>query len=202
MKRTLSIILGGVGLLAVIFGITTAVEYNALSKNHEDIAYRKSEIVNSLETRDSTLEQLASAVDAAIDLETSIYEMITDAREAYAAAAAGQDYKAIIEADTLSSLAISELLAVIEDNPDVQSIEVIEGYMASIESLENTLKVARRNYNESVRDYNTSVRLFPKNIFASMFGFDTQMPYWSPNPDTGEGDIEVSGISYSGADAS
>jgi len=135
MKKILLISLGIVGLLAVIFGITTAVEYNVLVGQHEDISYQKSQIVNSLETRDSTIEGLAAAVDSAIGLETSGYELITAARLAYADASDGDDLEAIIEADVLSSLALSELYAIIEDNPDLQSIDTIELLMANIESL-------------------------------------------------------------------
>jgi len=199
MKKILLISLGLVGLLAVIFGITTAVEYNVLVTQHEEISYQKSQIVNSLETRDSTIAGLASAVDTAIGLETSVYEMITAARTAYAEASDNDDLNAIIEADVLSSLALSELYAIIEDNPELQSIDTIETFMANIESLENALKVARGDYNASVRDYNVSVRKFPRVMFASMFGFESQMPYWSPDPDTGNGTITVSGVDYSGA---
>lgn len=199
MKKVLLIVLGVVGLLAVIFGITTAVEYNVLVGQHEEISYSRSQIVNSLQTRDSTLEGLTLAVGEAIELETSIYEMITAARAAYAEAKENNDLEAIIEADVLSSLAISELYAVIEDNPELQSIDTIEALMANIESLENALKVSRTDYNTSVREYNVSVRKFPRNIFANMFGFESKMPYWSPDPDTGDGDITVDGVDYNSA---
>ncbi|MFA5481220.1 MAG: LemA family protein [Bacilli bacterium] len=202
MKKILGIVLGAVGLLAVIFGVMTAIEYNALATKHESVAYQKSQIVNSLETRDSTLGQLVVAVEAAIDIETSVYEMITNARESFATASSGEDYAAIIEADQLSALAITELYAVIEDNPDLQSIDTIEGLMVTIESLENQLKVARTDYNTAVRDYNTSIRTFPRNMFAAMFKFESSMPYWSANPETGDGEIVVSGISYNAVHAS
>ncbi|NCA96568.1 MAG: LemA family protein [Bacteroidia bacterium] len=199
MKKILLISLGIVGLLAVIFGITTAVEYNVLVGQHEEIKFQKSQVINSLETRDSTIEGLAAAVDTAIGLETDVYEMITGARVAYAEASDSGDLEAIIEADVLSSLALSELYAVIEDNPELQSIDTIETFMANIESLENALKVARGDYNAAVRDYNVSVRKFPRIMFANMFGFESQMPYWTPDPETGDGTITVSGVDYSSA---
>ncbi|MFA5421588.1 MAG: LemA family protein [Bacilli bacterium] len=199
MKKIVLIVVGVIGLLAAIFGITTAVEYNVLVGQHEEISYSRSQIVNSLETRDETLAGLATAVDAAIELDQAIYDMITAAREAFATASENNDLEAIIAADNLSSVALTELYAVIEDNPDIKSQEAIQTLMANIESLENALKVSRSDYNESVREYNVSVRKFPRNIFANMFQFEDKMPYWSPDPDTGEGEIPDVLDAYSNA---
>lgn len=202
MKKILIIVLAVLGVLGITFGIMTASEYNTLFRRQENVAYNKSQIVNSLQTRDSTLNQLAAAVDAAVGLDVAVYTMITNARSALSTAVADDDYTAIIEADVLSSLAISELYAVIEDNPDVQSMEVIVGFMATIESLENALKVSRTDYNTAVATYNTAVGTFPHNLFAKMFKYADRLPYWAADTESGSGEITIStpaGLARNGA---
>lgn len=73
--------------------------------------------------------------------------------------------------------ALSRLLAVSENYPDLKANENFRDLQAQLEGTENRIAVARRNYNEIARAYNTSIRKFPTNIFAGMFGF-SQKPYF------------------------
>lgn len=68
--------------------------------------------------------------------------------------------------------ALSRLLAVTENYPELKANENFQTLQAQLEGTENRISVERRNFNDVARAYNTSIRRFPKNIFAGMFGFE------------------------------
>jgi len=72
--------------------------------------------------------------------------------------------------DALSQ-SIGRLLVSVEAYPDLKANANFRELQAQLEGTENRISVERRAYNEAVQDYNTTVRSFPKNIMASMFGF-------------------------------
>lgn len=73
--------------------------------------------------------------------------------------------------DGLSS-ALSKLMVVVERYPDLKANENFRDLQAQLEGTENRIAVERRNFNESVKGYNAFIRLFPKSIYANMFGFE------------------------------
>ena len=70
------------------------------------------------------------------------------------------------------SSALSRLLVTVEKYPDLKANENFRELQAQLEGTENRISVARRDYNEAARKYNTTLRSFPKNILAGMFGFE------------------------------
>jgi LemA protein len=70
------------------------------------------------------------------------------------------------------SSALGRLLVTVEKYPDLKANENFKELQAQLEGTENRISVARRDYNEAARKYNTSLRSFPKNILAGMFGFE------------------------------
>jgi LemA protein len=70
------------------------------------------------------------------------------------------------------SSALSKLLVTVEKYPDLKANENFKELQAQLEGTENRISVARRDYNDASRQYNTSLRSFPKNILASLFGFE------------------------------
>ena len=70
------------------------------------------------------------------------------------------------------SSALSRLLVTVEKYPDLKANENFKELQAQLEGTENRISVARRDYNEAARKYNTTLRSFPKNILAGMFGFE------------------------------
>lgn len=73
--------------------------------------------------------------------------------------------------------ALSRLLAVTENYPELKANENFQTLQAQLEGTENRISVERRNFNDVARAYNASIRRFPKNIFAGMFGFEKR-PYF------------------------
>ena len=66
------------------------------------------------------------------------------------------------------------MLVTVEDYPDIKANENFRDLQVQLEGTENRISVERRSYNEAVQDYNTTVRRFPNNIVASIFGFKTK----------------------------
>lgn len=68
--------------------------------------------------------------------------------------------------------ALSRLLAITENYPDLKANQNFLELQAQLEGTENRINVARKNFNDAAKTYNTTIRRFPKNILAGMFGFD------------------------------
>ena len=68
--------------------------------------------------------------------------------------------------------ALGKLLAITENYPDLKANQNFLELQAQLEGTENRINVARKNFNDAAKAYNTTIRRFPKNILASMFGFD------------------------------
>jgi len=75
------------------------------------------------------------------------------------------------------SSALSRLLVTVEQYPDLKANQNYLDLQSQLESCENSIANARREFNETAREYNTTVRRFPGNIIAGMFGFDKK-PYF------------------------
>jgi LemA protein len=75
--------------------------------------------------------------------------------------------------------ALSRLMVVVENYPDLKSNENFRDLQAQLEGTENRITVARNRYIKSVSDYNTTVRIFPNNLTARMFGY-TVKPTFQP----------------------
>lgn len=73
--------------------------------------------------------------------------------------------------------ALSRLLAVTENYPELKANENFKELQVQLEGTENRISVERRNFNKTTREYNTAIRRFPRNIVAGMFGFEKH-PYF------------------------
>ena len=113
------------------------------------------------ETFDAVVSARAKATQMTIDIEDLTPEKI----EAYQ------------KAQGAVGSALSRLLAVTENYPELKANENFKELQAQLEGTENRISVERRKFNETAREYNTSIRRFPKNIVASMFGFEKR-PYF------------------------
>ena len=179
MKKGLVIGLSVLGVVVLVSGIVTASEYNALVNADVDVQLKSAGILTSLAARNSLIDQLVTTAGAYLDHESEVYAMITDARIEYTDAVASGSYTDLINADAATSLALSSLLAVVEDTPELSGIEAITSLMGAMETREYVLQVSRSDYNDAVATYNASIRRFPRIIFARMFGFSDPKPYWS-----------------------
>lgn len=181
MKKALLIVIGVLAVFVVVIGISLITGYNSLVDVDEDISAKYAQIENRLQERHDKIGQIIAAVDGLQAHAEEIYNAITAARQAYADAILSGDMDALIAADAGEAIALTQVLAVVEDNPLISATGGYYALIDEISSMESALSIARRDYNEAVQDYNVAVRKFPKVLYASLFGFEKEMPYWKIN---------------------
>lgn len=164
MNKSVWIILAVVALI-VVFGISS---YNGLVSMNENVNGKWSQIENMLQRRADLIPNLVSTVKGYAAHEQQAIQAVADAR-AKLAGAAGPAAKA--QADGELSSALSRLLVVVENYPNLKADQNFRALMDELSGTENRIAVARKDYNDAVQGYNTKIRSFPTSIFAGMLGF-------------------------------
>ncbi|MGE5474444.1 MAG: LemA family protein [Ignavibacteriales bacterium] len=160
--------------LVVFLVIPLISGYNNLVALKTDCESKIAQVDNNLQRRSDLIPNLVATTKGYALHESKVMADIANAR-AQLAGAKTADSK--ISADAELSGAISRLLLIKENYPDLKANQQFQSLMDQLEGTENRLAVSRRDYNESVRTYNTSISVFPANIYAGMFGFK-QLPYY------------------------
>ena len=163
-----TIVLIGIVVVLGLFGMTLMSSYNGLVAQQEQVNGKWSQIENMLQRRTDLIPNLVNTVKGFAAQEKSVIDSVTNAR-AKLAGAQGPAAKA--QANGEMNSALSRLLVVVENYPQLKSDKTFIGLMDELSGTENRIAVARRDYNDAVQSYNTAVRTFPKSIIAGMFNF-------------------------------
>ncbi|MFP3960458.1 MAG: LemA family protein [Spirochaetaceae bacterium] len=163
-----------VGVILVI--LIAAVSWyvgarNSLVEMEERINGAWSEVENQLQRRSDLIPNLVNTVRGFADQEEEVFTSIADARARLAGAEGVQETAESYEG--LQS-ALSRLLVVVEDYPELRSNENFIRLQDELAGTENRIAVARRRYNETVEAYNARIRRFPTAIIASQLGFEAR----------------------------
>lgn len=161
--------IGGFFLFIFIVFSSLAGFYNSLVTQRTEVQTQRAQIEAQLQRRFDLVPSLVGAVKGAMKQEQKVFQAIADARTHYAGAQAGSQDK--LNAANQYDSAISRLLVVMENYPQLKSIDTVQNLMVQLEGTENRISVARQRYNESVQPYNNSVQYFPGSLLANMFGF-------------------------------
>ena len=153
--------------------------YNKFTSQEETVKAQWSEIQNQLQRRNDLIGNLVETVKGYAAQEREIYTQIAESRAKLAAAKTPADQ---IEAANQQSAALSRLLVIVENYPQLKSDQTFIRLMDEISGTENRIAVARGRYNEAARTYNTLRRSFPSNVTAKVFGFD-EYPYFEAPAD-------------------
>lgn len=164
MNKTAIIVLVVVALLAV-FGFSS---YNGLVGANESVNGKWSQIENQLQRRSDLIPNLVNTVKGFAAQEKEIIQSVADARSKLAGAN-GPAAKA--QANGELNGALSRLLVVVENYPQLKSDANFRQLMDELAGTENRIAVARQDYNNAVQSFNTKIRSFPTNMFAGMMGF-------------------------------
>ncbi|QAT39454.1 LemA family protein [Clostridium sp. JN-9] len=173
MNKTLKTILIIIAVLAVII-LPIAGTYNSMISLEQQVNTSESNIDTQLQRRSDLIPNLVETVKGYAAQEKGIYTDIANARAKLAGAQTVTD-KA--NADSQLSSALSRLLVVVENYPDLKSSQNFRDLSVALEGTENRISVARQQYNNAVNEYNTSIRKFPNSIIAGIFRFN-EKPYY------------------------
>ena len=174
MKKLL-IPIGVLIAVIVIIAIMIVPRYNSLVNLDEEVNQKESQIETQLQRRGDLIPNLVSTVQGYASHEEEIFTDIADARSRLASASG--DVEELAEANNEMTSALSRLLAISENYPDLQASEQFTGLRDELAGAENRIAVARQDYNTAVQDYNRNTRTFPGNIIAGIFNFD-EKPYF------------------------
>ena len=155
--------------------------YNSLQQGDEGIKAAWSEVVNQYQRRADLVPNLVKTVKAYATHEKEVFEQVTEARSKVGSLNVTADVlndeaalKKFQEAQATMGSALGRLLAVSENYPQLKADGVYRDLQAQLEGTENRITVARGRYIKEVQDYNVTVRSFPSNLTASLFGFSTK----------------------------
>lgn len=174
MKAAL-VVLGVVLLAALLIGGSLMTTRNELVTEREAVNAAWSQVDVVLQRRLDLIPNLVETVKGAATHEEKTIGEVTEARAAMMGARTPQEK---IDANTKLDGALSRLMLVVENYPNLKANENFLRLQDELAGTENRIAVERRKYNEVVQKYNTDIELFPKNIAASMFGFHREDAYF------------------------
>ena len=174
MKKS-TIIIIAVAVIAVIWGISS---YNGLVSMDEGVQTKWADVETQYQRRADLIPNLVNTVKGYAAHESETLQAVVDARAKATSVnidpsnMSAEQIANFQKAQDGVSSALSRLLVTVEKYPDLKANENFKELQAQLEGTENRISVARRDYNESARKYNTTLRSFPKNILAGIFGFE------------------------------
>ncbi|MCX6779443.1 MAG: LemA family protein [Candidatus Magasanikbacteria bacterium] len=171
MTKQSKIVLGVVVLVVVIIVGYLVGTYNGLVKGREGVDAAWAQVEAQYQRRFDLVPNLVESVKGVMKQEQKVFGDLAEARTRYAGAQTSEDK---VGAANQMEGALARLLVVMENYPQLKSAEATQTLMAQLEGTENRISVERSRYNETVKNYNVSVKVFPRNILAGWFGFSTR----------------------------
>ena len=150
--------------------------YNDLQRQDEGIKAAWSEVVNQYQRRADLVPNLVNTVKGYAQQEQTVLTEVTNARANVGSIKATPElindpvaFQKFIQAQNQLQSALSRLIAVSENYPQLKSDALFRDLQSQLEGTENRITVARNRYIKTVQDFNTTVRQFPTNLTAMMF---------------------------------
>ncbi len=162
-------------VILVVAGGSCAGKYNKLVTLNENVKTSWSQVENVMQRRADLIPNLVNTVKGYAAHEEQVFTEVTNARAKVGQASTVPDK---IAANGELSSALSRLLVVAERYPDLKANQNFISLQDELAGTENRITVERMRYNDSVRQYNTYVRIFPNNIIASILGYSREDVYF------------------------
>lgn len=176
-------VIGGVVLLLIMI---VAGSYNSMVASRESVNTAWSKVESQYQRRSDLIPNLVNTVKGAANFEqetlTKVVEARAKATQIKVDANNPEDIAKFQQAQSEVSSSLSRLLAVAENYPQLKATENFKDLQSQLEGTENRITVARNDFNDVAKSYNTKVKSFPTNLLAGMFGFK-ERPYFES--DTG-----------------
>ncbi|MBR0534782.1 MAG: LemA family protein [Clostridia bacterium] len=168
MKKGLIAIITVLIIVAIIAGVGIS-NYNGLVTAREEVASAESNIDTYLQRRADLIPNVVATVKSYAAHESEVYSSIAAARQKLVnASTVGEK----AEANEELTAALQGLNVVVESYPELKADTTYVALMDELEGSENRIATARKDYNDTVKEYNNKVIRFPGNIFAGIFGFE------------------------------
>jgi len=169
MKNAL-IILGVIALLVIITAGSFFGSYNKLQVLDEGVSSNWAQVENQLQRRSDLIPNLVNTVKGYASHEKEIFISVAEARAKLSGAVQKGDVKQVNQANSQFSGALSRLLAISENYPQLKADASFMALQDELTGTENRIAVARKDYNDSVQVLNSTIRMFPDNMVAGMSG--------------------------------
>lgn len=173
MKKGILVIVG----LLVLFGMYGCSTYNGLVGKEEAVQEKWAQVQTQYQRRADLIPNLVNTVKGAANFEKETLTQVIQARANATsmnidpANLSPENIQKFQAAQDQLSGALSRLLVTVEQYPQLKANQNFLELQAQLEGTENRITVARNDFNTVVKEYNQSVRVFPANVFAGMFGF-------------------------------
>lgn len=162
-------------VLVALWGI---LSYNGLVGMDENVSNQWANVETQYQRRSDLIPNLVNTVKGYAKHESQTLEAVMAARSQATQVkidpsnCTPQQLAAYQKAQGDVTTALGKLLAITENYPDLKATDNFKMLQEQLEGTENRINVARKDFNDSAKKYNTSLRRFPRNIIASMFGFE------------------------------
>jgi|SRR5690554_6840892 len=172
-------------IITIYFGIKS---YNNLVSLNEAVEQNWSQVENQYQRRADLIPNLVNTVKGYAEFERGVLTDVTEARSRVSQFNVTpevlndpQAFQRFQQLQGELSNALSRLLVTVENYPTLKANENFLQLQAQLEGTENRISVERRNFNQSVQQYNTTIKRFPTSVFAGIFGFDEKQ-YFASTP--------------------
>lgn len=177
MKPGYIALLAVAGLLLLV-AFNGCSNYNQLGRKDEGITAQWKQVEVAYQARMDKTKNLFEIVQSAADFERGTLKEVMEARSKATSIQINADnitpekLAEFQKAQDAFGSSLGRLMAVAENYPQLQSVQAFRDFQAQYEGMENRISTERRRFNEVVQDYNTYIRLFPRNIWAGIFNFE------------------------------
>ena len=164
--------------IAAVSLLLSACGYNTIQVQDEQVKSAWAEVVNQYQRRADLIPNLVNTVKGFAAQEQAVLIGVTEARaKATAVNVNANDAQSLAQFQAAQgelSSALSRLMVVVERYPELKSDQNFRDLQAQLEGTENRIAVARNRYIQAVQDYNVTVRRFPVNLTAMVFGYQVK----------------------------
>ena len=181
-------ILAGIGGVILLIALVVLSGYNGLVNDREAVRNSINTLQSQYQRRADLVPQLVSTVKGAANFEQTTLNQVVEARTKATqttidpSKSTPEQIRAYQEAQGEFGQALSRLLAITENYPELKATEAFRDLTSQLEGTDNRIQVARSDYGKTAQNYNAKIQRFPSNITAGLFGFES-FPYFAA--DTG-----------------
>jgi LemA protein len=173
------VVIAVIVIAVLILGLKFVGVRNQIVTQKEAITAAWAQVDNVMQRRADLIPNLVETVKGYAKHEQSAIAQVAQARAAFAGARTPQER---IAANSSLDGAISRLLAIVENYPNLKADQQFLNLQRELAGTENRIAIERQRYNQAVQAYNTNIQLFPNNIVASLSGYSREDAYFKTEP--------------------